>query len=361
MYEFVDSILERRRFIYAGISVMVVLLLSSLLGSTIQAHRATIEARIHASSDSQSSPMTDESPNVVTNAMAAAADGIRRVSDAAEVNVLSGTMLVATGLTRFNIDMQHAAITVALFTYHVGFRAVTSVFHFASAMLHASTGATSNGFVYIAQSVVNIFSFNVHMVGDVGSFAYGLTRVNSVIQPADTTPIPTITELRAQQAAIIQKGTEDVSIAALTSGSGGACDSGDGNGGYPMSWCNAPMDTVSTVGYTSDAINRECTSYAYWYFAAVEGHADFRVFDDARYWTSTSNYPSHATPVVGGIAVETAGAYGHVAIVQALPGQKYAGQVVPAGYLLVSEMNYDWGGHFRYSYSPIGKFSAYIY
>jgi surface antigen len=64
---------------------------------------------------------------------------------------------------------------------------------------------------------------------------------------------------------------------------------------------------------------------------------------------------------VGAIAVETSGYYGHVAIVQALPGETYEGQAVPAGYVLVSEMNYDWKGHFRYSYSPLSKFSAYIY
>jgi surface antigen len=121
------------------------------------------------------------------------------------------------------------------------------------------------------------------------------------------------------------------------------------------------MDSIATVSYSSDPINRECTSYAFWYFTSVEGHAGFRATGDAKYWAATSNYPTHTAPTVGAIAVETAGAYGHVAIVQALAGQKYAGQRVPAGYVLVSEMNYDWNGHFRYSYSPLSKFSAYIY
>jgi surface antigen len=66
-------------------------------------------------------------------------------------------------------------------------------------------------------------------------------------------------------------------------------------------------------------------------------------------------------PAIGAIAVETGGYYGHVSIVQALPGQSFAGHKVPAGYILVSEMNYDWSGHFRYSYVPIGKFDTYIY
>ncbi len=128
-----------------------------------------------------------------------------------------------------------------------------------------------------------------------------------------------------------------------------------------MQWCNAYMDSVATVSYTSDRINRECTSYAYWYFTNVEGHTDFHATGNAKYWAASTNYSTGSLPVVGAIAVETAGAYGHVAIVQALPGQTYAGQVVPAGSVLVSEMNYDWNGHFRYSYSPISKFSSYIY
>jgi surface antigen len=121
------------------------------------------------------------------------------------------------------------------------------------------------------------------------------------------------------------------------------------------------MDSLPTISYSADPINRECTSYAYWYFTAVEGHTGFRVSGNAKYWATSSNYPTHAAPADGAIAVETVGAYGHVAIVQALPGQEYAGRVVPAGYVLVSEMNYDWQGHFRYSYSPLSKFTAYIY
>ena len=170
-----------------------------------------------------------------------------------------------------------------------------------------------------------------------------------------------IDELRKQQAALIQVNTTGVRIPPMSGGSGGYCDNGYGNGRYPFVWCNASMDTVPTIPYSSDTINRECTSYAYWYFSQVEGHADFRAYGNANRWAASSNYPVHDAPKDGGIAVETAGYYGHVAIVQALPGETYAGQTVPAGEILVSEMNYDWAGHFRYSYSPISKFSAYVY
>jgi peptidoglycan hydrolase CwlO-like protein len=170
-----------------------------------------------------------------------------------------------------------------------------------------------------------------------------------------------ISSLRRQQAALIEAGTRNVLIPGKSGGSGGACDNGYGNGTYPMPWCNAAQDTVATIPYSSDTINRECTSYAYWYFSQVEGHTDLRVSGNANQWLRTSNYPTHADPAVGSLAVETTGAYGHVAVVQALPGTTYGGTTVPDGYVLVSEMNYDWNGHFRYSLSPLSKFGGYIY
>lgn len=217
------------------------------------------------------------------------------------------------------------------------------------------------GIGFVGDIIGDGAGFIGHTIGGASSFAMHATHVSALIKAPDHEPTPIITQLRAQQAAIIQSGTKAVSIASITSGTGGACDAGAGNGGYPMAWCNAAMDTIATVPYSSDTINRECTSYAYWYFTSIEGHAGFKAWGNAKDWAATSNYPTHALPAVGAIAVETVGAYGHVAIVQALPGQKYADEIVPAGYVLVSEMNYDWAGHFRYSYSPISKFSAYIY
>lgn len=372
MYEFVDIVIEKRRYLFVLASIAIYLLLTTILGTTVQTHRATIEARIRASNSGQPTQIADDSPNVVTNALTQLADDIGSSSNTIEVKVLSGTISVASGLTHFNGAIErggyeavmgtvHGVRTASMFTVHSEESTMRAIGRGIRGITTGTAEATGSGASYMVDSVLGTVEFNVNLVRGVGGFAVGISHVGSLIRPTDATPVPIITQLRAQQAAIIQSGTQDVSIAALTSGTGGACDAGNGNGGYPMSWCNAPMDTVSTVAYTSDPINRECTSYAYWYFTAIEGHTNFHVSDDAKYWASTSNYPSHALPAVGSIAVETAGAYGHVAIVQALPGQKYAGQVVPAGYLLVSEMNYDWQGHFRYSYSPVSKFSAYIY
>lgn len=185
-------------------------------------------------------------------------------------------------------------------------------------------------------------------------------KLAAVIHPQNSKDVPVITPEQAHQVTLIQEDTVAVTPVKPT-GSGGLCDSGAGNGGYPMEWCDARMDSIATVFYSSDRINRECTSYAYWYFTTIGGHSDFHVSGNANRWARTSNYPTHTTPAVGAIVVETAGYYGHVAIVQALPGAVYDGKAVPEGYVLVSEMNYDWQGHFRYSYSPLSKFTAYIY
>lgn len=336
MFELTDTVLQNRRFIITSISVSLSLLLVCLLAPLLQTYRANITARIQSSNTSQTSESTDEGQNAITNAFSHIASDIGDTSSIFETKMLSGVMAVSTAITQFD------KATVQSFQDIIAF----------------TTDGLARG---VVGTVSSISDFTEHSVGSFFGLFHGLAHISSIIRPQDHTPIPVITQLRTQQAALIQSGTIDVSIASITNGVGGACDDGSGNGGYPMSWCNAPMDTYATLPYNNDPINRECTSYAYWYFTSIEGHTDFQAWGNAKYWASSSNYPTRTVPTVGAIAVETTGTYGHVAIVQALSGQKYAGQIVPSGYVLVSEMNYDWHGHFRYSYSPLSKFSAYIY
>ncbi len=159
-----------------------------------------------------------------------------------------------------------------------------------------------------------------------------------------------IATLRTQQAILNSVGSGNI-IPPNTSGSGGACDAGQGqgNGGYPMLWCDAPEDSVTTSGYFP---NRECTSFAYWYFTSVEGHRDFTVTGDAKYWIDYSNHPVDQTPQDGAIAVKTSGQWGHVMIVVAVPGETYAGSVVPSGYIDTFEMNTYLDGKFYVKQRP---------
>ncbi len=362
MFEFMDILLQKRRLAATSVVVIANLLLVSVLASTLQAHRASIAARIQATQTSQTSPTLYDSPNAVTNALSMAADNIGHSANTTEANMLSGVVSAASGITRFDNGAEHGMRATALGMMHGVQGMATDMVNGVgnSAMFTAHT--IGGGFASTGHVIVAGVTAIGRAIGNVFGLVYGVRHVSSVIRPPDNTPVPVITrQLRAQQAAIIQKGTLKAFVLPKLTGAGGACDSGQGNGSYPAAWCNAPMDSIATIAYGGEPINRECTSYAYWYFTSVEGDTDFRPTGDAKYWASTSNYPTHSTPAVGSIAVETRGAYGHVAIVQALAGQRYAGEVVPAGYVLVSEMNYDWNGHFRYSYSPLSKFSAYIY
>jgi peptidoglycan hydrolase CwlO-like protein len=162
-----------------------------------------------------------------------------------------------------------------------------------------------------------------------------------------------INALQAQQAAINAASTTAVNVSA-SGGSGGACDVGYGNGGYPMVWCNATQDTIATIPYSSDPINRECTSFAYWYFTNMEGKS-LHVTGNAKDWAYTSNRPVTRTPHKGDIFVKTEGPYGHVGIVLALGGQNYNGYQVPVGQVLTMSMNYDYAGHFHTSLYSTGS------
>jgi peptidoglycan hydrolase CwlO-like protein len=170
-----------------------------------------------------------------------------------------------------------------------------------------------------------------------------------------------IHELQVRQAALNQQGATKVSISGNERG--GACDAGSGNGGYRLASaaggdvCDAPKDSILDWAGIE---NRECTSYAYWYFKRVAGNTDFTASGDAKYWVTTSNYPVHNLPQVGAIGVKTEGQWGHVTIVQAVGPTTYKGVSVPAGQVLTSEMNSDFTGKFAYNLRGAGSMS-YIY
>jgi surface antigen len=341
----IETVIEKRRLTIVGFVSAFCLLFLSLLAPAIQSNHTSIATRIHDSTANQAQLDVYGSPDAMTNALSQMASDVGQAGDSLEVSLLSSALSMSAKVTHVEYGIGDSARSVAILSFHGATDSATFVGHTAGASFDSAG----------------------RMIGDSALLLRGVTHmgnISSIIHPSSHTPVPVITKLEEQQASLIQSGTKGVVVAsasAVNSGTGGACDDGNGNGYYPASWCNAPIDTIATIPYTSEPINRECTSYAYWYFTTIEGHTDFQAWGNAKYWASSSNYPTHSTPTVGAIAVETVGEYGHVAIVQALPGQTYAGKTVPTGYVLVSEMNYDWQGHFRYSYSPLSKFSAYIY
>jgi peptidoglycan hydrolase CwlO-like protein len=162
-----------------------------------------------------------------------------------------------------------------------------------------------------------------------------------------------ISGLEAEQAAINERNTSSITLPA-SGGTGGRCatpspwytgsNSTSPNGSYPTTWCNANQDSLTTSGGFP---NRECTSFAFWYFTTQEsGHSGFFVTGNANQWNLTANRPVDQTPADGAIAVDTSGPYGHVMIVIATPGEVYGGSTVPAGEIDTISMNDDYAGHF---------------
>jgi len=343
LFDLVDTLQRKRRLIFVALFILIDFWLLAYGTQVLQTHRNDITTRIYYSEHVSSGTSYQTSAIDLSGITA----GMSHIASRVEVGALRASMATSDGIT----SAEHGML-----------RAMHGALHASGVVAVSSLRGIGQGIAFTGRVIAYPFVATGHGIGR--GFGAVTKAVNapiaSIIRPKTHAAVPVITPEQAQQAFLIQDGTLNVEPTKPT-GSGGACDSGAGNGGYPMEWCNAAMDSIRTVGYSADRINRECTSYAFWYFTAVEGRTNLHVTGNANRWATTSNIPTHKTPAVGAIAVETAGAFGHVAIVHALPGQLYEGKIVPAGYVLVSEMNYDWHGHFRYSYSPLGKFSAYIY
>ncbi len=148
-----------------------------------------------------------------------------------------------------------------------------------------------------------------------------------------------LAQKQAQQAALLQASSHNYSgtIPGASSGSGGACANpgNNQNGGYPSLWCNAAQDSLTTPsGY-----NRECVSWAGWRWHQMGG--PMPNWGNANTWDDNARAAGYAvnnSPAVGALAQTDAGPFGHVAVVEAVQG----------GSVVVSEMNYDNAGHFRY-------------
>lgn len=154
-----------------------------------------------------------------------------------------------------------------------------------------------------------------------------------------------LSQKQAEQAAILAAASSSFNgtIPGASSGSGGVCDNGHGNGGYPTVWCSAAQDSIQTPS----GLNRECVSWAGWRWHQL-GHPMVN-WGNANTWDNNaraSGYNVNGTPAVGALAQTDAGPFGHIAVVEAIQG----------GNVVVSEMNYDNAGHFRYGSYPSSYF-----
>lgn len=155
-----------------------------------------------------------------------------------------------------------------------------------------------------------------------------------------------IAQLRQQQAAALASASRSAGAPpGASGGSGGACDNGNGNGGYPMKWCNAPQDSIVD---SWGMYNRECVSWAAWKRSQI-GRPIPGGWGNANQWDERARgagFRVDGSPEVGAIAQTNVGYWGHVAIVESVQG----------GTVIVSELNYDVDGHFRYGAYPASYF-----
>jgi peptidoglycan hydrolase CwlO-like protein len=154
-----------------------------------------------------------------------------------------------------------------------------------------------------------------------------------------------VASLRAQQAAAIRSASRYVGAPpGASGGSGGACDNGYGNGGYPMSWCNSAQDSlVDSWGM----YNRECVSWAAWRRSQI-GRPIPGGWGNANQWPGSARaagYRVDGSPEVGAVAIYMGGYYGHAMVVEQVNG----------GYVTVSQMNADLNGHFSYGQWPVSS------
>lgn len=168
-----------------------------------------------------------------------------------------------------------------------------------------------------------------------------------------------------RQSEIAQIRAVQAALNARINGSGGytLIDSGL-LGAYPWNNLNCPMSyyfsTGGADGNGSDGHGygcRQCASYVAWRIAKETG----RYYTN---WGNANNFPASAraagyrtgsTPRAGSVAVMYAGAYGHVAWVEAVPGN---------GTIVISQYNWDYGaGYGMYSQMVVSQsvFQEYIY
>ena len=157
-----------------------------------------------------------------------------------------------------------------------------------------------------------------------------------------------IAQLRAQQAAANAAASRRVSSPGRSSGSGGACDGGQGNGGYPSNWCNAPFPNSYADSW--GMYQRQCVSYTAWATAVRFGRRMpyWGGRGDAKQWPQNARnegIPVNGVPAIGAVGIYTKGEYGHSMIVEQIKGDT----------VIVSSFNQGWDGKFSYDEWPISS------
>ncbi len=182
MFEFADIFFPKRRFLIAGIAAIIAILLISLPAQLLQARHAAIAAQAQASYDDQGTQNAGGSPNAVTNMLSQMTNDAGPVMKTAGLRALSGVVGGLAVVAHIDKDIVQGARIATISTLHgIGVGAIDTAHVIGSGFTFAGNTAASA-----------IWSF------------HGVTHLSAIIQPKDDSPTPIITELRIQQAALIQ-------------------------------------------------------------------------------------------------------------------------------------------------------------
>jgi surface antigen len=206
-------------------------------------------------------------------------------------------------------------------------------------------GAVWHSTTFAVRGIADSILFTVHMPGKIiGSVTSGRT-VNDLIQPADSKPIPVITDETSTAVIAKLSAQQQQEITNLVAGQiaanralGGTIVTGDStHGGYPARWDTIPQDSTTD---SWGMYNRECVSYTAWKVYQAYGHMPFwGGVGNANEWPGDARragIPTSSTPQVHAVAISMAGYYGHAMWVEAVQGNM----------VYVSQYNYDLHGHY---------------
>lgn len=348
MLQTIDVLFYKFRFLLAGLTALVLLIVFSALITSVGSN-SLLDARAGKQSSTSVSYVSD-SPNIVTSGAYAATEKTKQTLITAGTNLYGGCRAVTSVSSSLGMGVVHGSAGAV--------KGVGSAIGFVA---RGSFSAVAFAFRVQTNALMFVFRLPAKAVHPLTSSQ----AVSALIRPSEDNPVPVIkTELspemvaritaQAQQDAQDQQkvAAEQAAQLAANRGLRGAIVAGDPHhGGYPTKWDTAAQDSMLD---SWGMYNRECVSYAAWKVYQTYGNMPFwGGIGNANQWLGNARAAGIATgntPQVNSVAISMRGYYGHAMWVE-----KVSGDMV-----YVSQYNYDLHGHYSEMWVDAGSFS-YIY
>jgi surface antigen len=332
MYQQTGLFLYRFRFLLATMLTIAFLVLISAIVTAVGA--GTVLA--HPSSTTLNTD-SSSSPNVVTSGVSALGSGIE------------------SSLLSVGSDLYGTCRSITTMTSHTG----DAIGHGSAAIVGGVANGIGKGIIATTNGIGSTTLFTVRMPGRIFSSVFSGHAETSLIEPADSDPVPIISAETSDAALAFYGAQQQEEVAqwqaaqlAANQSLDGAVVAGDPtHGGYPAKWADAPQDSMLD---SWGMYNRECVSYAAWKV--------YQTYGSMPYWGGVGNanqWPDDArragvatgtTPQANSVAISMAGYYGHAMWVEKVSGDM----------IYVSQYNYDLRGDYSEMWVNGSRFT-YIY